>query len=101
MGLHEISELALSISWLTLAVFLVLDLTGVLRRGTGFRLQLTGLLILNTVRDPLLLGRWDSGADWAFSWIALLAGLALVIAGSVIAVRQRDRPAASGKPGPP
>jgi hypothetical protein len=89
VGLHEFSELVMDISWLTLATVLVLDLTGVLRRGTGFRLQLTGLLIMNTVRDPLLLGRWDSGGDWAFIWAALFAGLALLVRGSVIALRER------------
>ena len=35
-------------SWFLILTVLVLDLVGVLRRGTGFRWQAVGLLIINT-----------------------------------------------------
>jgi hypothetical protein len=43
--------LLLAGSWLLILTVLVLDLTGVLHRGTGFRWQATGLLIMNTATD--------------------------------------------------
>jgi hypothetical protein len=43
--------LLLAGSWLLILTVLVLDLTGVLHRGTGFRWQATGVLIEITAMD--------------------------------------------------
>lgn len=84
----------LAASWLMLLTTLVVDFAGIRRRGTAWRWQGTGLLIMNSV---VLV---DSYADarggpyprtplHSFTWPVLLTGFALLVIGLVVQVRER------------
>ena len=86
---------------LTLTV-LVLDLTGVLHRGTGFRWQATGFLIMSTALDARVFAH-DHG--WAGSQITaldratgvvMLAGFAALVVGLVIQLRESQKARRAG-----
>ena len=81
-------------SWLLILSVLVLDLAGVLHRGTGFRWQATGLLIMNTAADVSSFAhhhRWAGGQMATLDWATLpviAAGFATLIVGLVVRARE-------------
>ena len=81
----ELSELVTAGSWLLIATVLVLDLAGVLHRGTGFRLQAAGLLVMDT--GEIVYQQAHQHGGWIFP--VLIAGLALFLRGSVVSSRKR------------
>jgi hypothetical protein len=82
-------------SWLLILTVLVLDLTGVLHRGTGFRWQATGLLTMNTAVDASAFAHhhgWRGSQILALDRATLaviLAGFAIFIVG--LRIQGRDR----------
>lgn len=89
-------------SWLIILTVLVLDLTGVLHRGTGFRWQATGLLIVDTAVDAsgfAQLHGWAGSQIYALqsaTWPLMLAGFATVIVGVIIQGRERRKARRAG-----
>jgi hypothetical protein len=89
-------------SWLLILSVLVLDLVGVLHRGTGFRWQATGLLIMNTAADVSSFAHHHGWAgsqvatlDWA-TLLVILAGFATLIVGLVIGAREPSKARRNG-----
>ena len=80
---------------LLILTVLVLDFTGVLHRGTGFRWQAIGLLIINAAVDALgfahLRGWTDSRIVTLESVTipVMLSGFAPVIVGVILQARER------------
>jgi hypothetical protein len=89
-------------SWLIIVTLLVLDLSGVLHRGTGFRWEATGLLIINTAVDAsgfAHLHGWTGRQIYALqsaTWPVMLAGFATVIVGVTIQERERRKARRAG-----
>jgi hypothetical protein len=89
-------------SWLLILIVLVLDLTGVLHRGTGFRWEATGLLILNTAVDATAFARfhsWTGSQLYALqsaAWPVMLAGFATFLVGLIIQERNRRKARRAG-----
>jgi len=81
-------------SWLLIVTMLVLDLTGVLHRGTGFRWQATGLLIVNTAVNVSGFAHrhgWTGsqiGALEIATLLVILAGFATFIVGLIIQAKE-------------
>jgi len=78
-------EIAFVGSWLLIIAVLVLDLAGILHRGTGFRLQAAGLLVMNTAQVVSMLAHLHSHGIFP----VLFAGFALFAGGSVVSARKR------------
>ena len=89
-------------SWLLILTVLVLDLTGVLHRGTGFRWQATGLLIMNTAGDASAFAHhhgWAGSPIMVLGWATLavmLAGFATLMVGLVIRSREPSKARRAG-----
>ena len=79
-------EIALVGSWLLIIAVLVLDLAGILHRGTGFRLQAAGLLVMNTAQVLSMLAHLHSHGIFP----VLIAGFALFAGGSVVSASKRQ-----------
>lgn len=78
-----LGEFIFSGSWLLILAVLVLDLIGVLHRGTGFRVQAVGLLVMDTA--PVVSSRGHlHGRDF---FPALFVGLAILAVGLIISFR--------------
>jgi hypothetical protein len=89
-------------SWLLILTVLVLDLTGVLHRGTCFRWQATGLLIMNTAGEASSfahhhgwMGSQTLVLDWA-TLAAMLAGFATLVVGLKIQAREPPKARRAG-----
>jgi hypothetical protein len=85
--------LVLAGCWLLILTVLVLDLAGVLHRGTGYRWQATGVLIINSAVGAIgfaHLHHW-SGTLESTTWPVVLAGFAIFIVGLVVQTRQRRK----------
>jgi len=80
-----LSEIVLLGAWLLILAVLVLDLVGVLHRGTGFRVQAAGLLVMCTAQVVSLLGHLHSRSIFP----ELFVGFAIFGAGLVISSRAR------------
>jgi hypothetical protein len=102
MPFGTLETLMLASSWVFLLTMLVLDLTGVLRRGTGFRWTATGYLIAIAAEGS---SRFAQSHDWTGSWASVLgtaavavavAGFAIGIRGAVIQDRERRKARRSG-----
>jgi hypothetical protein len=84
-------------SWLLISTLLVLDLIGVLNRGTAFRWQATGLLISNSAMDISGFAHLHSwignqiGALQSITFPAMFAGLAMVVIGPLIHIGSRRK----------
>jgi len=84
------------LSCLVILTLLVLDLAGILRRGTSFGWQAVGLLFMSGVGAANTfchLHKWTGGQISAFesaTFPLLLAGFALFMLG--VAVQTRERP---------
>jgi hypothetical protein len=80
-------------SWFLILTVLVLDLVGVLRRGTGFRWQAVGLLIINTAVGisgfALLYRRSEFSALQSIIFPVILIGIAIFGMGLAIQVKGR------------
>jgi hypothetical protein len=80
-------------SWFLILTVLVLDLVGVLRRGTGFRWQAVGLLIINTPVSisgfALLHRRSEFSALQSYIFPVMLVGFAIFGVGLAIQVKGR------------
>lgn len=93
-----LSELLYACAWLLAAATLVLDLAGVLHRGTGFRVQMAGTLVMISAQlgyqlaHPHRLGIFPL----LVAFPVVFGGLALAVHGS--AVSARERRAASRQP---
>jgi hypothetical protein len=72
-------------SWLVILAVLVLDLVSVLHRGTGFRVQAVGLLVMNTAQDVNMLAHLHSRGIFP----VLFVGFAIFGNGAVISLRGR------------
>jgi hypothetical protein len=89
-------------SWLVILTVLALDLTGVLHRGTGFRWQATGLLIMNTGGDASVMAHrhgWIGSQLYALqpaAWPVMLAGFATFLVGLIIQGRERRKARRAG-----
>jgi uncharacterized membrane protein YhaH (DUF805 family) len=87
--------------WLLTLTALMLDFAGILRRGTFWRLQGTGLLLMFSV---LLISTFARYLGWSIGWVhplmwpAILAGLVFVISGLVVEGRKRRRAPRAGYP---
>jgi hypothetical protein len=87
--------------WLLTLTVLVLDFAGVVQRGTHWRLQGTGLLLMFSV---LLISTFTKYRGWSIGWVhplmwpVMLAGLTLVISGLVVEGRKRRRAPRAGYP---
>ena len=102
MPFGTLGALVFAGSWLFLFTGLVLDLTGVLDRGTGFRWAATGYLIAIAAEGS----NWFAQShDWTGSWASVLgtaavpvavAGFAIGIRGAVIQDRERRKARRSG-----
>jgi hypothetical protein len=92
-----LEALVLSGSWLLILTVLALDLTGVLHRGTGFRWQATGLLIMNTAGHASAFAHhhgWAGSQMAALDWATLpmmLIGFAAFIVGLIVRVREPSK----------
>ena len=73
-------ELVFVGSWLLIAAVLVLDVVGILHRGTGFRVQAVGLLVMNTAQVVSTLAHLHSRGIFPL----LFVGFALLVGGLVI-----------------
>ena len=78
-------ELAFAGSWLLIIAVLVLDLVGILHRGTGFRLQAVGLLVMNTAQVVNMLAHLHSHGIFP----VLFVGFALFAGGLVVSAGER------------
>jgi hypothetical protein len=78
-------ELAFVGSWLLIIAVLVLDLVGILHRGTGFRLQAVGLLVMDTAQVVSMLAHLHSHGIFP----VLFVGFALFAGGLVVSARER------------
>lgn len=78
-------EIAFVGSWLLIIAVLVLDLAGILHRGTGFRLQGAGLLVMNTAQVVSMLAHLHSPGIFP----VLIVGFALFAGGSVVSAKER------------
>ena len=89
-------------SWLVILTVLVLDLAGVLHRGTGFRWQATGLLIMNTAVDASVMAHrhgWTGSrlnALQSATWPVILAGFATFLVGLIVQGRERRKARRAG-----
>ena len=79
-------ELAFVGSWLVIIAVLVPDLVGILHRGTGFRLQAVGLLVMNTAQVVSMPAHLHSRGIFP----VLLAGFALLAGGLVVSAGKRQ-----------
>lgn len=83
----------LASSWFLILTVLVLDLVGILRRGTGFRWQAVGLLIINTAVGisgfALLHRRSEFSALQSYIFLVMLVGFAIFGMGIAIQVKGR------------
>jgi len=77
--------IAFSGSWLVILAVLVLDLVGVLHRGTGFRVQAVGLLVMTTAQAVNVFAHLHSRGIFP----VLFAGFAIFGIGLVISSRAR------------
>ena len=80
-----LSEIVFLGAWLLVLTVLVLDLVGVLHRGTGFRVQAAGLLIMDTAQVVRLPGHLHSRGIFP----ELFIGFAIFGVGLVISSRAR------------
>ncbi len=86
-----LSELLYAGAWLLAAATLVLDLAGVLHRGTGFRVQTAGVLVMVTAQlgyqlaHPHRLGI----LPLLVAFPVVFGGLALVVRGAAVSSRER------------
>jgi hypothetical protein len=82
-------------SWALILTVLTLDLVGVLRRGTGFRWQAAGLLIINTAAVTSGFAhqqrRSEFSALQSIIFPAMLIGFAIFGMGLAIQVKGRRR----------
>jgi hypothetical protein len=92
-----LDAIVLAVSWLLILTVLVLDLVGILRRGTGFRCQQVGVLIAVTAGSVIGFAHFRSWPDSrivALQSIALpvmLVGLAVSGVGVAIQVVERRK----------
>ncbi len=88
-----LGEIAFGGSWLLILAVLVLDLVGILHRGTGFRVQAVGLLVMNTAVGisgfALLHRRSEFSALQSIIFPVLLIGFAIFVTGLVISSKDR------------
>lgn len=80
-----LSEIVFLGAWLLILTVLVLDLAGVLHRGTGFRVQAAGLLVMATAQVVSSLGHLHGRGIFP----ELFAGFAIFGVGLVISSRAR------------
>ena len=80
-----LSEIVFLGAWLLILAVLVLDVVGVLHRGTGFRVQAVGLLVMDTALVVSLLGHPHSRGIFP----ELFVGFAIFGVGLVISSRAR------------
>lgn len=78
-------ELAFAGSGLLITAVLVLDLAGILNRGTGFRLQAVGLLVTNIALVVSALAHLHGHRIFP----VLVVGFALFAAGAAVSFRKR------------
>jgi len=78
-------ELAFVGSWLVIIAVLVPDLVGILHRGTGFRLQAVGLLVMNTAKVVSMLAHLHSHGIFP----VLFVGFAFFAGGLVVSAKER------------
>ncbi len=78
-------EVAFAGSWLLIAAVLALDLAGTLDRGTGFRVQAAGLLVMNTGQVVSMLAHLRGRGIFP----VLFVGFAIFAGGVVISFRER------------
>ena len=79
-----LGEIAFMGSWLLILAVLVLDLVGILHRGTGFRVQAVGLLVMNTAQVVNMLAHLHSRGIFP----VLFVGFALFVGGLVVSSRE-------------
>jgi hypothetical protein len=75
-----LGEIVFGGSWLLILTVLVLDLVGILHRGTGFRWQAAGLLVMNTALDVSVFVHLHSRVIFPM----MLIGFAIFGVGTVI-----------------
>jgi hypothetical protein len=78
-----LDEILFASLWLLIVTVLVLDLVGVLHRGTGYRWQALGLLVMNTAQEVNLLAHLHSRGIFP----ALIVGFALFLFGAVVSIK--------------
>jgi hypothetical protein len=78
-------ELAFVGSWFVIIAVLVPDLVGILHRGTGFRLQAVGLLVMNTAQVVSMLAHLHSHGIFP----VLFVGFAFFAGGLVVSAKER------------
>ena len=99
------SLIVLAASWLLVLTVLALDFAGVLRRGTAWRWQGSGLLIMNgavLVSSFLEFRGWPYSRLHAVHWIttpAILAGAVPLGIGVVVQFRQPRKTRQAEPPG--
>jgi hypothetical protein len=83
-GIMAFGELVFVGSWLLIVAVLMLDLVGILHRGTGFRVQAAGLLVMNTAQVINMLAHLQSRGIFP----VLFVGFALLVGGLVVSSRE-------------
>ncbi len=82
-------------SWVLILTVLMLDLAGVLRRGTGFRWQAAGLLIINSAAVIGGFAHRQRHSEWSalqpIIFPAMLIGFPVFGTGLVIQAKARRR----------
>jgi hypothetical protein len=94
--------IALAVLWPLILTVLVLDFAGIVRCGTAWRWQGTGLLLMfspTLINTSAQYGGWSSSWIHSLTWPVTLAGLVLVIGGSLVMGRKRRRAPQAGYPG--
>jgi hypothetical protein len=89
-----LDEILLASLWLLFLTALVLDLVGVLHRGTGYRWQALGLLVMNTAQEVNLLAHLHSRGIFP----VLLVGFALFVVGVVVSAKAHRSGPQPGQP---
>jgi len=83
-GIVTFVELVFAGSWLLIVAVLVLDAVGITHRGTGFRVQAVGLLVMNTAQVVNLFAHLHTRGIFP----VLFVGFALLVGGLVVSSRE-------------
>lgn len=83
----SLGEITLAGGCVLIIAVLALDLAGVTHRGTGFRVQAAGILVIDTAPVVNLLAGLHSRGTYSVLFAGLFVGLAIWGIGAVISIK--------------